>query len=174
MIDYLPIFIQDYVEIKAIMDAEQVSVVKAWDDAEDVMCDQFILDLTENGVKRWESILEIVPKSTYTLDERRFNILARLSEQIPYTIETLKNMLSTMCGEDGYTIRLDHNNYLLSVKLSLSNENNVDAVENLLYRIVPANIVTTVSLFNTHAALSALTHEQLSAYTQYQVRVETI
>lgn len=141
LIEYLPIFIQEYAEVKAIMDAEQVSVVTVWTDSEDVLKDQFILDATENGVKRWEAILNLVPKATYTLDERKFNILARLNEQLPYTLETLKNMLATMCGKNGYTLTMDYNNYMLLVKLSLSNENNIEAVKELLYRVVPANIL---------------------------------
>lgn len=174
LINYLPIFIQEYAEIKAIMDAEQVTIENTWSDSENVLKDQFVPDATENGVKRWESILNLVPKATYTLDERKFNILARLNEQLPYTLETLKNMLATMCGDDGYTVKMDYNNYMLLVKLSLSNENNIGTVKDLLCRVVPANIITSVSLFNTHGALTPYTHGYLSAYTHRQTREENL
>lgn len=173
LINYLPLFVQNYAEIATIMNAEQVSVEEAWKDAENVINDQFVVDATENGVKRWESILKITPKATHTLDERKFYILARLNEQLPYTLETLRNMLSFLCGEDGYTLKLNANNYVLTIKLALSNEHNVEAVEKLLVRVVPANLVTHVGLFNTHDILSGFTHEQFKAYTHKQVREET-
>lgn len=174
LIEYLPLFVQDYAEIKAIMDVEQVSVEKAWTSAEDVFDDQFVVDATENGIKRWESMLGIVPKATYTLDERRFKVLARLNEQLPYTYEVLKNMLAALCGEDGYAVKLDPNNYALLVKLALSNANNVEAVDELLSKVVPANIVRNVTLFNTHGMLAGITHGYLANYTHQEVREEVL
>lgn len=172
--DYLPLFVQDYAEIKAIMDAEQVTVKKVWEDAENVLNDQFVVDATEYGVKRWESILKITPKATHTLDERKFYILARLNEQLPYTLETLKNMLSFLCGKDGYSLKLDANNYMLTVKLALSNEHNFETVENLIERVVPANLVRRVGMFNTYGIVGGLTHGQLSAYTHTEIRQEIL
>ena len=174
LIDYLPIFIQNYAEIKAIMDAEQISIESAWIDAENVMNDQFVTEATENGVMRWERILSITPKAVYTLDERKFNILARLNEQLPYTIESLKAALTTLCGSDGYVLKLDTDKYSLLVKLALANENNVEAVVRLLNKIVPANIVKKVMLFNTHTILGEFTHEHLAKYTYKDVREEIL
>ena len=172
--DYLPIFIQEYAEIDAIMGAEQVNVEDAWTDAENVMCDQFILDATENGVKRWESILSMKPKGTYTLDERRFNILVKLQEQLPYTVEALRTALTAICGTDGYLLRIDNNKYILTVRLALYNENNIAAVSELLDKMIPANLIISITLFNTHNILSAYTHGYLSQYTHKEVREEIL
>ena len=174
LIEYLPPFVQDYREIKAIMDAEQISAETAWTDAENVLADQFVVDATENGVSRYEKILGIIPKGTYTLDERKFNILARMNEQLPYTMKQLHSSLASLCGEDGYTLKLDANAYELMVKLALSNENNLEAVEQLLYKMLPANIVTKVGMFNTYLIVGGFTHEQLSAYTYKEVREEIL
>lgn len=174
LIDYLPIFIQNYGEMSTIMNAEQVSVEKAWTGAENVMNDQFVTEATENGVKRWESILGIVPKATYTLEERKFNILARLNEQLPYTMESLKSALSSLCGADGYALKIDPDKYNLIVKLALANENNVKAVVTLLDKMIPASIVKKVMLFNTHSILGGFTHEQLAVYTHKEVREEIL
>lgn len=174
LIDYLPSFVQEYKEIKAIMDAEQVSVETAWNDAENVLADQFVQDATENGVKRYEKLLGITPKATYTLDERKFNILARMNEQLPYTMESLNKSLRSLCGEDGYFLKLETDSYEMTVKLALSNENNMEAVKELLYKMVPANIVQHVGMFNTHSILSSFTHEQLAVYTHQQLREEVL
>ena len=174
LIDYLPTFIQGYAEIGAIMDTEQVGVEKTWVNAENVMNDQFVFEATENGIKRWESILGIIPKATYTLDERRFNIIARLNEQLPYTMESLHIALRLLCGEGGYALNIDTDSYTLTVKLALENENNVESVIALLYKMIPANMERYVGVFNTHLILNAFTHEQLSAYTHKQVREEVL
>ena len=59
IIDYLPLCIQDFAEMTAIMDSEQVEIERLWGSSEDVLNDQFVVDATENGVKRWESISEL-------------------------------------------------------------------------------------------------------------------
>lgn len=174
LIDYLPLCIQDFAEISAVMNSEQDYIEKAWEDVDDVMNNQFVVDATEDGVKRWESILNISPKANYTLDERKFNILTRLNEQLPYTLDALKSMLSSLCGSDGYALKIDNDKYTLIVKLALSNENNFEMVEALLDKVVPANIVKTVLTFNSHYMLSGFTHEQLTAFTHKELREEIL
>ena len=170
IIDYLPQYVRDFAEISAIMEAEQPEIEKAWESAENVMSDQFIVDATENGVKRMESILNLKPKGTFTLDERKFNILAKLNEQLPYTIESLDTTLKSLCGEGGYTLKLDYDHYTLFVKLALSNEHNFEAVESLLGNIAPANLVKIVATFNSHSMLSGHTHEQLARFTHKELK----
>ena len=161
--------------MKEIMNVEQFYIEKAWTDSQDIMNDQFVTTSTENGVKRWENILNITPKATSTLEERKFNILTRLNEQLPYTLDTLKNSLSMLCGADGYDLNLDSDNYELSVKLALTNNNNYESVIYLLNKVVPVNIVINVELmYNTHELLSRFTHSQLAARTHEEMRSEVI
>ena len=174
LIDYLPIYVQSFAEMKAIMEAEQVSIEGAWASVEDVMNDQFVTQTTENGVKRWESILGIVPKANFTLDERKFFILARLNEQLPYTKESLETALASLCGADGYTLKIDSDKYEMVVKLAIDNENNISAVVDLLDKMIPANIVKNVMLFNTNLILADFMHEQLAQYTHKQIREEIL
>lgn len=175
LIDYLPLFVQNYNEIKRIMGAEQVDIENAWISAENVRKDQFVSTATENGVKRWEAILNLTPKATYTLAERKFNILTRLNEQLPYTIDTLNSSLSLLCGVDGYVLNLDSDNYELLVKLALTNKNNFENVTYLLNRVIPANMVTKVELmYNTHELLSRFIHSQLAARTHGEIRSEVM
>lgn len=170
--DYLPLFIQEYEEIQTIMNAQEQAVTQNWKALENVLNDQFVSDATENGIKRWEIILKLKAKDTYTLEEKRFNILARLNEQPVFTMETLRKVLAGMCGENGYTVSLNNKKYILSVKLSVGNENNLEAVKLLLRRMVPANIEISISMFNTHVMVGNYTHEQLAAHTHKRIREE--
>jgi hypothetical protein len=170
LIDYLPPFVQNFKEMSAIMETEQPEFELAWQNAENTLADQFVTTATINGVKRWEKIYEIEPKATDTLDERRFVILTKMNEQPPYNMEALKNTLNALCGEDGYALLMNYSDYELTVKLALSNEHNFDAVIKLLARILPANILSRVSMYNTHEMLSKFTHEQLAQFTHDEIR----
>lgn len=176
LIDYLPEFLKDVKEHKAILTlAEQPEMVDLFDAVDNALNDQFIVDATENGVLRWEKILNIVPKATATLDERKFTILTKMNEQSPYTMTTLKQKLSSLCGEDGYDVELDANNYILKVKIALEQSSNFMAVGELLKRIVPANMVIDLTLkYNKNQSFTDKTHKDLSVYTHYQLRNEVM
>ena len=174
MIDYLPEFLRGVKEFDAILTlAEQPEMVELWKAEENALNDQFISDATENGVSRWEKILGIVPKANDTLDVRKFSILTRINEQLPFTLVTLNEQLKTLCGEDGYDLKLDANNYTLSVKVALTAKSNLNDVDALLKRVVPANLVVNLSLkYNQHNVFSAYSHESLQAFTHEQLRNE--
>lgn len=173
LIDYLPPYVQEYLEIKEIMKAEQPEIDGLWSAVEKALADQYILDATEYGVKRWETMLLISPKDTDNLDERKFRILTRLNQELPYTLTRLKEVLTTLCGNDGFFIELNAAEYHIQVKLALGNKNNYQDVVNLLKKMIPANMTQVVSiLYNTHMVLSPFKHEYLSTYTHDQLRKE--
>ena len=61
---------------------------------EDIQNSAFIEESPESGVKRWEEMLELIPKDTDDLGVRKFRILARMNERIPYTMTTLRPQLA--------------------------------------------------------------------------------
>ena len=173
LIDYLPEVLKSVRELKAIVEAEQPEIINLWTALENALNDQFVSDATINGVKRLEKILSITPKATENIDERKFRIITRLNEQLPYTITSLKHQLETLCGAEGYSIELNHSIYTLKVRIALASKNNYGEVESLLERIVPANIIIDVSLkYNPHSTFTTLTHGELTAYTHYDLRNE--
>ena len=98
IIDYLPPYLMVYKEIKAIMEAEQSEFEIVWPQAENVLNNQFVSDSSSIGIERMEKILGIIPKDTDTQDERKFRILVKLNEQLPYTLPVLEQQLKRMCG----------------------------------------------------------------------------
>lgn len=172
LIEYIPEFLRDVKEYEAILTlAEQPEMVELWEAEENALKDQFIMDATENGVSRWEKILGIVPKKSDTLDERKFSILTRTSEQLPFTLTTLKEQLKSLCGEDGYEVGLDANNYTLTVFVALTSRSSFNDVDSLLKRVVPANLIINLSLkYNQQNAVSTFTHGGLRKFTHEQLR----
>lgn len=175
LINYLPPYMQEYLEIKAIMAAEQPEIDSLWSSVEQTMADQFIMDSTEYGVMRWESMLKISPKATDTLDERKFRILTRLNQELPYTLIRLRETLTTLCGADGFVIELEANKYHITIKLGVGNHSKYTEVQNLLKQMIPANLTQYIDiLYNTQQMASLCRHMDLAAYTHTQVRNEVL
>lgn len=170
---WMPI-LKNLKEFNEIAKAEEPELNLILEAIDRVLNNMFIETADEYGISRFEKMMKIFPEDGATLEERRFTVQVKWNETIPYTLESLKDQLTVLCGNDGYTVTMDYPNYSLTVKLSLENENSVKVVEELLDRVVPANIVTMVFLFNTHTVLSNFTHEQLSAYTHTELREETL
>ncbi len=174
LIDYLPLFMHDYPEIRAIMDSEQPEIEKLWDAVNDCLADQFIQFATENGVSRWEKILKITPYTDDTLDERKFRIITRLNFSLPYTYRRLQEILTSICGKDNFRTMLYNDEFHLIVKLAIGSEKNYSEVVKTLNAILPSNLTINVYMFNTHKVVARLTHGQLANYTHEQVRTEIL
>lgn len=166
---WMPI-LRNLKEFKEIAKAEEPELRLLLEAIDRTLANMYIETADEYGIERFESMMGIYPEAGDTLEERRFSVLTKWNDKIPYTEEALHGLLEVLCGGDGYTLKIDYANYKLVVKLALSNENNVNEVEDLLARVVPVNIVTQVMLFNTHSILNAYTHEQLAQYTHKEVR----
>jgi len=143
--DYLPTRLQSVIEYQALVLGEQPEIDALWGGTQTILANQFVETSTEYGVKRWEKILDIIPDNP-DLETRKINILARLNEKLPFTIRRLSSILDNILGNDGYEIDLDANNYKLTVALSEDKISYMQAVSDLLIRIVPANIMTDVQI----------------------------
>lgn len=172
LIDYLPPYMQEYREMSRIMTAEQPEFELAWVAGENALADPFVWDATENGVKRMESIIGLTPMDTDTLEERKFRIIAYINQSLPYTYRRLEQALTNLCGDD-YEIDLDADKYRIEIKLGLSNRNNFQAVKDVLYKMIPANLEQYVTIkYNRHEMFKPKTHGEMAAYTHYQLRNE--
>lgn len=176
LIEYLPDFLRSVREYKAILtDAIEPEVVELFQTIENALNDQFIETAGEYGISRWEKMLKIVPKSTQTLDDRRFTILTKMNEQPPFTMNALKQKLENLCGKDGYSVEVDVEKYILKVRIALKSRNAFDDVCVMLERVVPSNMIIDVSLmYNQHKAFMQYTNDQLTAYTHHQLRNEVM
>jgi hypothetical protein len=171
LIEYLPDVLREVREYRALMYGEQPEISDLLAGIQDALNNEFVLSSDEYGVRRWEKILGIVPKAAYTLDERKFAILARLSEQLPYTYRALEQILNELCGVDGYRMTLLNEEYTLEVWVQLIAKHKFDEADALLKRIVPANLIIKLALeFNRYSTLKQFTHEFLSGYTHRQLR----
>lgn len=145
LLDYLPTVVRDYAELRSIVQAEQPEIEQIWADVEQLLEEQFIHTAGELGLSRWEKMLGLVPKGTDTLEDRRFRILARINEQLPYTIRRLQEILDTLCGASTCSVQVDAGGYVLRVKLGLAAMTSMYEVRELLERVTPQNLLIEMS-----------------------------
>ncbi len=175
LISYLPDVLKDVLEFQIMMGTGQTAANRFNKAVDDLLNDQFIDTATETGISRYESILGIVPKDTYTLDERRFTIKAKINEQRPFTLRMLKKQLEILCGEGGYNVELKNDEYLLIVKIELIAKNSFNDVIDMIGRVIPANMLTEITLmYNRYRKLSGFTHRELMMYRQNELRNEVL
>lgn len=173
--NYLPNIVKEIAEFQHISNTENSEINLMWDSIQNVFDDQFVNTATVNGIKRWEKILKIVPKANHTLEDRAFTILTRLNEQLPYTYRVLKQLLSQLCGSDGYVLNINHDQYEVSILVELKSKNMVDAVSDLTKKIVPANMNISIKIrYNQYSYLSNLRHMELQPFTNDQLRNEVL
>lgn len=173
LMNYLPLFMQTYEEIEQIMKVEQEQVEGLWDTLKGLFKETFVSDESEIGAKRWESILNITPLDTDTMQLRNFRIQSRLIEDIPFTYRTLRNQLEALCGKDGYETILDGDHFTLHVKVALTTKKLKKEVESICERVVPLNLfIDVVLMYNTHRMLKPFTYGQLKLITHKQIKDE--
>jgi phosphoribosyl-dephospho-CoA transferase len=120
-------------------------------------------------------MLKIVSRVTEDLDVRRFRVLIKFNEQLPYTITKLKEQIANLCGEDGYSAAVDSVNYKLVVKVALKSKAMLSEVGTMLERIVPLNVIIDLDLlYNQHQTLHRFTHAELHTYTHKALKDEVI
>lgn len=173
ILDYIPPVLADAEEQKQISKALNPEINMLWAEIERAQNNQFISSSDEYGVAHRENILSIKPKNTETLDDRKFRLLSREIEKLPYTYRVLKNKLKALCGENGYTLNIDYDNEIIKVRVDLISKKAYEEVELMLEKMSPLNMLIDLSLlYNSHKILSGFTHRQLNQYTHKQLREE--
>ena len=173
LLSYLPIQMRRFYEMQKIMGAENPEFKLLWDANIRTRNELFIMTAGEWGINRVESIVGVTPADDDSLEARRFRVLTRINEHLPYTYRVLDEQLRALCGEGNYAIRLDSNAYTISVRVALVARNNFDDVAQLLDRVIPANFIIDLQfMYNTYRELSWFTHAYLSGFTHKQMRNE--
>lgn len=179
IIEFLPEFIQRYREIQQITGTEQTEFDKLWELLEWALLNCFVLDADEYGIGRSETIIGITSKADDTLEERRLAVIARINESLPYSYRRLLEMIAGVCLDSYFQAELDPALYSLKVRIRASigtKEKDalgmLKAVDALVHRVKPCNIVYDSALFEKHSALAKVYFgSAVSVAKSYKVEV---
>lgn len=160
-------------EVLGLIEDDEVSSLNK--ELSNLIDDQFIETATEKGIARREKILKITPFADDTLDSRRFRVMSKWGDGLPYTYRSLNERLTQLCGKGGYTIELNHGEYTLKIKVELTAKRMEQEVNQMVRKMAPANILVTVELrYRQHKELTKYTHRELAAYKHKQLREDVL
>lgn len=174
LIEYLPPYLQGYKELYHITSTESVEVDTVKTAINRVLSNEFVETLDEYGCSRWEKMLKILIKDTDTLELRRFNILAKLMSDLPYTMRQLINVLTNLCGAGYFNVVLKHKEYFLQIWVEIQSMEKREIVIETVKNMIPANLVLDVQInYRSHGWLNQnkLTHGALHKYTHSGVKI---
>ena len=142
LLSYLPLFLREYDETKAALNAENPEFELLWDKAAKALEDNFILTAGEDGIRHFEKVLGILPEPGRDLETRRGIVLARWLSRLPYTYRMLLKELGLICGEDFEANGSFEEDYYLRVVSHMRDWTKTSEVKRLLNKMVPANMRT--------------------------------
>jgi hypothetical protein len=91
----LPDFIQQYKEIQAIFNIENVDLTKLWNEIKRSFNNGFIFSADVLGISKFEKMMNIYPKSTDNLKDRQLRVYIKWNATLPYTWRWLEEFLIT-------------------------------------------------------------------------------
>lgn len=171
LINYLPDILKHINEFKQIMKSEQPEIDRFWSESNNYVNNSFVLTQDANTASRWEKILHIASKDTDELDVRNFKILSVMQGKLPYTYRVLyKTLLAMIKDKNDFKLEVDNEKYFVKITVALSSGELRDEIEKLADRIVPANMLLSVSLwYTTHKMLEKKTYGSLETYTHEEL-----
>ncbi|EGT4599333.1 DUF2313 domain-containing protein [Clostridioides difficile] len=140
LISYLPQILQDKEEYIKAFNADNKEIKILHDKLDDVLNDQFLEDLTISGVKRWEKIMSIVPKSNESLEDRRFRVFSKYISKLPYSEKFLRNWLNSIVGEGNYELTINNAAYNIHLESDARNQDWFEEVHSFVSSIKPCNM----------------------------------
>ncbi|MFV0520512.1 MAG: putative phage tail protein [Lachnospirales bacterium] len=175
LLNYLPTYLHSYNELKEIFKVEEPELEDLYIELKKVLSNQFIQVAGEYGIKRFESLLNIIPKGSDTLEVRRARVLLNWFKDIPYTYEKLKELLDTIFGEDTYVMGLENEIYFLDVLIKLTFKDLYNEVFEFLREVVPCNLTLNVSVdYNKYGLYKPFMYKELRKFTHKELREKEI
>lgn len=113
----IPPHLLEMTEFKIIEAVSEALISELEDEIQNVSNDILIGTSTEYGVARREKITGLTKIDTDTLDERRAKVLAKWYDVTPYTEETIRAKLDTICGAGNYILEIDTENDVVTIKI---------------------------------------------------------
>ena len=168
---YWPPFFHEYQELMQIAISQDIELQECLKVMESIHHNNYAYTADIVGLARFEKLLGIIVPENATLEDRRIAIIARLNVRMPYTKRVLKRFLDNLVGTDGYTMSIDYANHKVTIKIELKRRNQVNAVNELLRKVLPANMLYDLQIrFNQWYMLTKFTYAELAQMTCYNLK----
>ena len=160
IIEYVPNFLQEVREFKILSNIEDEELEKLKLQIDNILKEVIVNTSEDYGLKRYEKIYNIKVISD-DMDIRRFNIISKMNNKIPFTYKWLDNKLKQLVGEDNYRFNIEYDNYKVIIRIVYLFGNIVDTLQQDLKELLPANLIIQINLFsNCNLYLGSIIHEK--------------
>lgn len=167
----LPPYLRVYKDLNAIMDAETSELQRVENEHAKIVDNRYIDTCNEDGIKRFETLMNITPSTEDTLDTRKARCKSIWNRTIPYNYQVLENKLKMLCGETGYQLRIDFDSQTITIAIDIVDAVKYQDVVNIVTDITPCNMILNISqLFNNEVYLSQFPHFILMQFTHEELR----
>lgn len=141
LIDYLPPFMQQFIEMQEIMQSANLETDVVDSNIECTWNNAYIVDADETGIFKYEQFLGVTPLPTDTLEVRRQRVLSAWNAEANFTIKTLIKKLYQFCGEGNAEIcdDTDLENYFIHLGIKANNIS-IPIIKNFLETWLPAHL----------------------------------
>lgn len=135
-------------EFREIAKAEEPELRYLLEAIDRTLANMFIETADEYGIKRFEDMMGIFPEAGDSLETRRFNVLIKWNDKVPYTDKELYNRLLSLCGSvDKFQIDPNYPEFEISITTKLGIKGAFDSITNLLTEMLPCNLVLYLQNF---------------------------
>lgn len=137
---WMPI-LRNLKEFKEIAKVEEVELRRILEAIDQTLANMFIETANEDGIKRFEKMLKIIPNNGDDISTRRFKVLSKWNNKEIYTDSTLFELLTSFCGEGNFKIIERYKEYVLEIVTYLSVKDAFETVNDLIRDVIPCNLV---------------------------------
>lgn len=148
----IPEFLKDNQTSDDLYKVEKSEIDKLHGEIKKVFNNNFISTLDTKGIRKYEEMLDIVPKYD-DIEVRRNNILNRMTYRPPITRLKFLSILENVWGKGKYTFEIQYDKYTVIIDIYTTNPEIYWSFQEQVRELVPANMIVIFSLQYTHLYL---------------------
>lgn len=168
--ELLPAYLQEFRELAEIMDTETPELELLEKGHNQIVDNRYIVSCDEDGIARYEKLLDLRPKADDSLADRIFRCITRWNISIPYNYAMLERKLRELCGNE-YSLHMDAAAQKVTIKIGIARKSQYDTALKILDEIIPYNLLLDVSiLYNQHKLLAGYPYIILSQFTHWELK----
>lgn len=166
---YIPEIMKENDTMDSIYSTQKTEVERLDECINTIFNNNFTTTSDLQGVKNYETILEIKSDSSLDLETRKQNIIDELTYRPPFTRQRLQFILEKVFGEGNYIFQIKPNDFEVIVEIETTNSSYYITYSKKIRNIIPANMFLVLSLPYTYIYLKKMyTYSKMEAEFNYE------
>ena len=168
---YEPKVVQSNDEMNNIYGVHKQEVERLHGSLNQIKLNSYVQTMDIKHIRLWEKILKIKVDDSYTLQQRRRNVLNTLLFKPPFTRQRLNDTLYNIWGEGNYQFEIFPDDFRVIIDIDTFDPVIYLQFTKLVRRIIPANMFLIFSIQYTYLFLQRnKTYNQIQELTYQELR----